>query len=214
MSRSLLLVCCLVIGLLILACGGPTNKNGTPTNSSSGESVAASPAATVAAADQIGVPECDNFLNAYETCVTTKVPAAVRPGFTATMTTWRSEWKRMAADPRDGLGADLRHIVQQRDGCDEVVGAQAHLHGAGRIGTGGDGAAEREDMDTWFAHHFSFSDWKKRLASGPLTLALPKRRLLARRRSRSQRFFRRIWSVVSTASTFGTPSSGPRSSWR
>ncbi|HKV35678.1 MAG TPA: hypothetical protein VJP89_15180 [Pyrinomonadaceae bacterium] len=100
MSRSLLLVFCLVIGLLILACGGPTNKNGTPTNSSGSESVAATPAATVAAADQIGVPECDNFLNAYETCITTKVPAAVRPGFQATMTTWRSEWKRMASDPQ------------------------------------------------------------------------------------------------------------------
>jgi len=100
MSRSLLLVFCLVIGLLILACGGPTNKNGTPTNSSGSESVAATPAATVAAAEQIGVPECDNFLNAYESCITTKVPAAVRPGFQATMTTWRSEWKRMAADPQ------------------------------------------------------------------------------------------------------------------
>lgn len=100
MSRSLLLVSCLVISLLILACSGPTNKNGTPTNSSSGESVAATPAATVAAADQIGVPECDNFLTAYETCITTKVPAAVRPGFQATMTTWRSEWKRMASDPQ------------------------------------------------------------------------------------------------------------------
>lgn len=100
MSRSLLLVFCLGIGLLILACGGPTNKNGTPTNSSGSESVAASPAATVAAAEQIGVPECDNFLNAYESCVTTKVPAAVRPGFQATMTTWRAQWKRMAADPQ------------------------------------------------------------------------------------------------------------------
>lgn len=99
MSRSLLLVFCLVIGLLILACGGPTNKNGTPTNSSGSESVAATPAATVAAADQIGVPECDNFLNAYESCVTTKVPAAVRPGFQATMTSWRTQWKKLAENP-------------------------------------------------------------------------------------------------------------------
>jgi len=101
MSRSLLLTLCLVIGLLILACGGPTNKNGTPTNSSGTESAAATPAATVAASgEQIGVPECDNFLNAYESCVTTKVPAAVRPGFQTTMTTWRAEWKRMASDPQ------------------------------------------------------------------------------------------------------------------
>ena len=107
MSRSLLLIFCLVIGLLVLACGGPTNKNGGSTNSagtSSTSTAAASPVATVASAEQIGVPECDNFLNAYETCITTKVPAAVRPGFQATMTAWRSEWKRMANDPQTKAG--------------------------------------------------------------------------------------------------------------
>jgi hypothetical protein len=83
---------------LILACGGPTNKN-APTNSSGTETAAASPAATVSSADQIGVPECDTFLNAYESCVKNKVPAAVRPGFEVTMTTWRTEWKKLAADP-------------------------------------------------------------------------------------------------------------------
>lgn len=119
MSRSLLLILCLVIGLLILACGGPTNKNGAPTNSSSSESsTAATPAATVASAEQIGVPECDNFLNAYESCVTTKVPAAVRPGFQATMIAWRSEWKRMANDPqtRPALAAACKtHLENARN---------------------------------------------------------------------------------------------------
>jgi hypothetical protein len=101
MSRSFLLMFCLVIGLLVLACGGPTNKNGAaPANSSSSESAAGTPATAVATAEPIGVPECDNFLNAYESCITTKVPAAVRPGFQATMTSWRAEWRRMAADPQ------------------------------------------------------------------------------------------------------------------
>lgn len=102
MSRSLLLVVSLVIGLLILACGGPTNKNGGSTNSTSGSSssTVATNANAVASAEQIGVPECDNFLNAYESCVTTKVPAAARPGFEATMTAWRAEWRRMANDPQ------------------------------------------------------------------------------------------------------------------
>ena len=55
MSRSLILMCCLVIGLLVLACGGPTNKNGESTNSAgtSSSTAAASPVATVAAA-QVG----------------------------------------------------------------------------------------------------------------------------------------------------------------
>ena len=117
MSRSLLLILCLVIGLLILACGGPTNKNGGSTNSSGTETAAATPASTVAAADQIGVPECDTFLNAYESCVTNKVPAAVRPGFQATMTSWRTEWKKLAADPttRAGLASACKtHMENAR----------------------------------------------------------------------------------------------------
>ena len=104
MSRSLLLVICLVIGLLILACGGPTNKNAAPTNSSSSETAPTNSSATASTAEQIGVPECDTFLNAYESCVTNKVPAAVRPGFQATMTTWRTEWKKLAADPTTRAG--------------------------------------------------------------------------------------------------------------
>lgn len=100
MSRSLLVMFCLLIGLIVLACGGPTNKNGpATTNSSSSETAAATPAA-VASGEQVGVPECDNFLNAYESCISNKVPAAVRPGFQATMTAWRAEWRRMAADPQ------------------------------------------------------------------------------------------------------------------
>ncbi len=96
MSRSLLLVFCLVIGLLILACGGPTNKNGAPTNSSSSSTAAN----TTASGEQIGVPECDSFLNAYESCVSTKVPEAQRAQFQTIMTTWRTEWKKLAADPQ------------------------------------------------------------------------------------------------------------------
>jgi hypothetical protein len=91
MSRSLLLMLCLVIGLLVLACGSPdTNKNG-PANISG--------ATAAATGDQIGVPECDSFLTAYENCVTTKVPEQARPTFQTTMTRWRTDWKKLAADP-------------------------------------------------------------------------------------------------------------------
>ena len=94
MSRSLLLVFCLVIGLLVLACGKQdTNLNRTNRN-----------AATTASGEQIGVPECDNFLNTYESCVSTKVPEAQRAQFQTIMTNWRTEWKRLAADPQTKAG--------------------------------------------------------------------------------------------------------------
>lgn len=98
MSRSLLLVSCLVVGLLVLACGGPTNKNGAPTNNSG------TVANTVPSGEQIGVPECDSFLNAYESCIATKVPEAQRAQFQTIMTNWRTEWKKLAGDPQTRAG--------------------------------------------------------------------------------------------------------------
>ena len=98
MSRSLLLVSCLLIGLLVLACGGPTNKNGAPTNNAGTE------ARTAPSGEQIGVPECDNFLNAYESCIATKVPEAQRAQFQTIMTNWRTEWKKLAGDPQTKAG--------------------------------------------------------------------------------------------------------------
>src|SRR5919106_4741204 len=90
MSRSLLLVSCFLLSLLILACSRPAETNRNATVTISGE--------------QIGVPECDNFLNAYEACITSKVPEAARPQFQTTMTTWRSNWKQLGANPQTKPG--------------------------------------------------------------------------------------------------------------
>src|SRR5687768_6483811 len=98
MSRNFLLMLCLVIGLLVLACGSPdTNRNAPANVSGTTAAPAPSAAATVAATGgQIGVAECDNFLTAYENCISTKVPEAARAQFRTTMTTWRAEWKKLA----------------------------------------------------------------------------------------------------------------------
>ena len=104
MSRSFLLMMCVTIGLLVLACGGPdTNKNG-PANVSTTAAPAPSAAATVPAGDQIGIPECDNFITAYENCVTTKVPDAAREQYRAAVVRWRADWKKLAADPQTRAG--------------------------------------------------------------------------------------------------------------
>lgn len=104
MSRSLLLVSCLVIGLLVLACSKQeTNRNDASrtaaTNSAAPAS--ASPVATVnASADAVGVPECDKFINEYEACVNSKVPEQARAQFNSALKTWRTEWKKLAANPQ------------------------------------------------------------------------------------------------------------------
>ena len=108
MSKSFLLMLCIVIGLLALACGKAeeTNRNAT-TNNATAPVPAGTPVApptnrndNTGAIAQVGVAECDAFITAYENCVTTKVPEAARAQFRTTLTTWRTEWKKLADNPQ------------------------------------------------------------------------------------------------------------------
>ena len=87
MSKVFLFMICLA-GLLVLACGAPTNRN------------ADAPSSPAPAGEAVGIAECDNFINAYETCVSGKVPEAARANLRAAVTTWRSEWKKLADNPQ------------------------------------------------------------------------------------------------------------------
>jgi hypothetical protein len=107
MSKSLLLISCIVIGLLVLACAKSveTNKNGE-TNATA-PATASTPVApptnrndNTGATAQDGVAECDTFITAYENCVTTKVPEAARAQFRSSIATWRTEWKKLADNPQ------------------------------------------------------------------------------------------------------------------
>lgn len=74
-----------------------TNRNASTT------APAASPAATTTTAShsgEVGVPECDAFLKAYEACVHDKVPAAARPTFDTTLANWKKAWHDQAANPQ------------------------------------------------------------------------------------------------------------------
>ena len=106
MSKSLLVMMCVVTGLLVLACAKPaeTNRNAAPANTSS--PVAAPSQQTNRndnggpATAQVGVAECDSFITSYENCVTTKVPEAARAQFRSSINTWRTEWKKLADNPQ------------------------------------------------------------------------------------------------------------------
>ena len=104
MSKSLLLMLCLLIGLLVLACapGTDTNRNNVaPANTSTPASAAtASTNTNSSTGDAIGIAECDSFLTAYDSCVSTKVPENLRAQFRTSIATWRTEWKRLADNPQ------------------------------------------------------------------------------------------------------------------
>lgn len=100
---------CVLLGLVLLACGGGATDNTntaantnttTNANTKTAATPAASPAATPAStAEKIGVAECDDFIAKYEACITGKVPAAQQATFKTSIEQWRSSWKKLADNP-------------------------------------------------------------------------------------------------------------------
>ena len=101
MSKLFVFIVGVLIGLLLLACGAPTNRN------------AAAPS-TVSEAEKVGIAECDNFIAAYETCVNSKVEESARANVRASVAKLRADWKKMADDPQ--MRATLAaHCKAQRE---------------------------------------------------------------------------------------------------
>ena len=108
MSKSLLLMICLLTGLLVLACGKTAETNRNANSAAPANANAPAPAASVVTnrntnspgAERIGIEECDSFLTSYDNCVTTKVPEAARAQYRQALTTWRTEWKKLADNPQ------------------------------------------------------------------------------------------------------------------
>jgi hypothetical protein len=131
--------------LLLIGCGGSTETNSsnattanktattttTTTTSTPATTTTSTPASTPTTTasttgDKIGVPECDNFIEKYEACITGKVPEAARAQFNATLKQWRDSWRQAAATPQGKAGlaqgckvaADSARQSMKAFGCD------------------------------------------------------------------------------------------------
>ena len=101
---------CVLLGAVMLACGGAAENTNTAANANTNANTkaaatatpaaASTPASTTSAAGDIGVAECDDFLKKYEACVTGKVPANMQATFKTSMEQWRTSWKQLAANPQ------------------------------------------------------------------------------------------------------------------
>lgn len=112
---SMTLVICVSCALLSIACGGTSNSNDAPaanaadSNAGKAATDTAAPAAPATASnadagDKIGVPECDDYIAKYETCISEKVPAAVRARSESSLARMRKSWRDLAANPRTRAG--------------------------------------------------------------------------------------------------------------
>jgi hypothetical protein len=104
---SLLLFAVAIVGLSTC---GPKNPIGgregglasTNSNSNSASTTYPSPwdTTTSSAGQKIGVPECDEFIAAYDACVSGKVPETARAQYKTAIAQWRSSWSKLAANPQ------------------------------------------------------------------------------------------------------------------
>ena len=113
MKIRILLLMCVAVAFLVAACAKPetsTNRNAESTATST-----STPAAAAPSGDKIGIAECDNFLAAYDACVSNKVPEAVRAQYKASIEQWRSSWKKLAENPdtRASLAAACKQSAEQ-----------------------------------------------------------------------------------------------------
>lgn len=116
MKLRILLALCAVGAFVLVACSKTevtTNREASaPTTASSTPAPTTAP---VASAEKIGVPECDNFIAAYDACVSSKVPEAARAQYKASIDQWRSSWKTLANNPatKASLAAACKQSAEQ-----------------------------------------------------------------------------------------------------
>ncbi len=113
MQKRILLTICVAVAFLVVACAAP--ENSTNRNAGSTATSTSTPAAAAPSGDKIGIAECDNFIAAYDACVSTKVPEAVRAQYKASIEQWRSSWKKLAENPdtRGSLAAACKQSAEQ-----------------------------------------------------------------------------------------------------
>jgi hypothetical protein len=106
MSKFILLKVFILNGLLLISCVSPTNRNTSAPSTATSPAPAGTPATTTnrndntPVGDKVGIAECDSFITAYETCVSSKVPAAAQANLKTSVATWRTQWKKLADNPQ------------------------------------------------------------------------------------------------------------------
>jgi hypothetical protein len=119
MLQKTLLLICIVCAIVLVGCSKSatsTNSPGATTANANKAATSTTPTTTVATAGhKIGVPECDEFIAAYDACVSSKVPEVARAQYKATIAQWRSSWSKLAENPqtKPTLAAACKQSAEQ-----------------------------------------------------------------------------------------------------
>jgi hypothetical protein len=99
------LLLCVVCAIVLTGCSksepATNGASATPGNANkAATSTTPAKATTAAAGEKIGVPECDEFIAAYDACISSKVPEAARASYKNAIEQWRTSWRRLAENPQ------------------------------------------------------------------------------------------------------------------
>jgi hypothetical protein len=99
MLTKLSLFLCVICAIVLVGCAkSETNTNGNANTAAKAASPAAT-TATMASAAKIGVPECDEYLAAYDACMA-KIPEVARAQYKTSIDQMRTSWKKLADNPQ------------------------------------------------------------------------------------------------------------------
>ena len=115
MKLRIFLPLCVMCALMLVACARQDDTTNRASSSPVASSATPAAPAPVASGDKIGVPECDDFIAAYDACVSSKVPEVARAQYKTAIEQWRSGWKKLADNPqtKPTLAAACKQTVEQ-----------------------------------------------------------------------------------------------------
>ena|SRR5689334_17477029 len=122
MKRITVAILAAAFAVVLVACSKTENMSNSNSNSTTGQKSMSSPgtsttSTTASAGDKIGVPECDDFIAKYESCVTGKVPEMARAQYQTAVKQWKESWKKLAENPqtKGSLAAACKQAREQQE---------------------------------------------------------------------------------------------------
>jgi hypothetical protein len=112
----------LVLLLLAAACQRGGSSSAASDSSSSSPSTTATASSSTSSGESIGVPECDDYLQAYRDCIASKVPEASQAELKEALEQSVATWRSAAASPEGRAGLAVA-CTQAREAAKPSVSA-------------------------------------------------------------------------------------------
>jgi hypothetical protein len=120
MKRIMVAILAAAFAVLLVACSkteNTSNRNSNSATTAQKSTGTSATSTTASAGDKIGVPECDDFIAKYESCVSGKVPEMARAQYQSAVKQWKESWKKLAENPqtKGSLASACKQAREQQE---------------------------------------------------------------------------------------------------